>query len=106
MEEFFGEKIEVEREETSPRPRRFIWHGMVHDVVEVLNERVDAGFGVLPRRSRKWYTRRHRRYYVVRDAQGDVFEIYLDYSNRQKKSWWLVRKSDRKGVDNGRNVST
>ena len=96
MEEFFGEQIEVEKEETSPRPLRFTWRGKVHDVVEVLNERVDAGFGGLPRRSRKWYTRRHRRYYVVRDSQGDCFEIYLDYSNRQKLSWWLVRRFDKK----------
>ena len=101
MEEFFGEQIEVEKSEASPRPRRFIWRGEVHDVVEVLNERVDAGFGALPRRSRKWYTRRHRRYYVVRDSQGDVFEIYLDYSNRQKQSWWLVRRSDSKSVEQG-----
>ncbi|MCJ7663543.1 MAG: DUF6504 family protein [Desulfobacterales bacterium] len=96
MEEFFGEQIEVEKSETSPQPLRFQWHGEVHDVVEVLDERVDTGFSGLPRRSRKWYTRRHRRYYVVRDAKGDVFEIYFDYSNRQKQSWWLVRKSDKK----------
>jgi hypothetical protein len=106
MEEFFGEQIEVEKEEASPRPLRFTWRGEVYDVVEVLNERVDAGFGALPRRSRKWYTRRHRRYYVVKDAKGDVFEIYLDYSNRQKLSWWLVRRFDRGGVEAGRNVAT
>jgi len=40
MEEFFGEQIEVEKEETSPRPWRFTWRGEVHDVAEVLNERV------------------------------------------------------------------
>jgi hypothetical protein len=106
MEEFFGEQIEVEKGETSPRPWRFTWRGEVHDVVEVLDERVDAGFGALPRRSRKWYTRRHRRYYVVKDAKGGVFEIYLDYSNRQKQSWWLVRRLGREDAENGRNVAT
>jgi hypothetical protein len=106
MEEFFGEQIEVEKEKASPRPRRFTWRGEVHEVVEVLNECVDAGFGGLPRRSRKWYTRRHRRYYVVRDFKGDVFEIYLDYSNRQKLSWWLVRRFDRKGLEAGRSIAT
>ena len=95
MEEFFGAQIEVEKEETSPRPLRFKWRGEVHDVVEVLHEGVDIGFGGLPRRSRKWYTRRHRRYYVVRDSKGDVFEIYLDYSDRRRLSWWLVRRFDR-----------
>jgi hypothetical protein len=106
MEEFFGEQIEVEKEEASPRPLRFTWRGEAHDVVEVLNERVDAGFGGLPRRSRKWYTRRHRRYYVVRDSQGGCFEIYLDYSNRQKLSWWLVRRLDRNDAEVERNVAT
>jgi len=45
VEEFIGESIEVEKEETSPRPVRFKWRGAVHDVVEVLDERVDTGYG-------------------------------------------------------------
>jgi hypothetical protein len=106
MEEFFGEQIEAEKEEQSPRPLRFTWRGEIHDVMEVLDERVDTGFGGLPRRSRKWYTRRHRRYYVVRDATGDVFEIYLDYSNRQKQSWWLVRRFDKRSTEDERDVAT
>ena len=55
------------------------------------------GFGGLPPRSRKWYTRRHRRYFIVKDTKGDVFEIYLDYSNRSKQSWWLVTRFDKEG---------
>jgi Domain of unknown function (DUF6504) len=108
MEEFFGEQIVVEKEKSFPRPRRFTWRGEVHDVAEVLNERVDAGFGGLPRRSRKWYTRRHRRYFIVRDKKGDLFEMYLDYSNRQKLSWWLVRRFNKQDGEedkvNGRRV--
>jgi hypothetical protein len=92
MEEFVGEQIEVERSEESPRPVRFNWRGAVHEVVEVLQDRVDTGFGGLPRGSRKWYTRRHRRYYVVRDSQGDLFEMYLDYANRNNPTWWLVKR--------------
>ena len=96
MEKFFGEQIEVEKAETSPQPVRFTWHGEIHDVVEVLGERVDTGYGGLPLRSRKWYTRRHRRYFVVKDTKGDVFEIYLDYSNRSRQSWWLVTRFNKK----------
>ena len=96
MEEFFGESIEVEKAETSPRPVRFKWRGAVHDVVEVLDERVDIGYGGLPPRSQKWRTRRHRRYYVVRDSQGDVFKMYLDYANRKKPTWWLAEKWEEK----------
>ena len=40
MEEFFGEQIEEEKEDQSPRPLHFTWRGEAHDVVEVLNERV------------------------------------------------------------------
>jgi hypothetical protein len=97
MEKFFGEQIEVEKAEASPQPLRFTWHGEVHEVAEVLQERVDTGYGGLPPRSRKWYTRRHRRYFMVKDTQGDVFEIYLDYSNRSRQSWWLVTRFDKKG---------
>jgi len=92
MGEFIGEQIEVEKAETSPRPVRFCWRGGHHEVVEVLDEWVDIGFGDAPPRSRKWYNRRHRRYYVVRDAEGCVFKIYLDYANRRKPTWWLVER--------------
>ncbi len=92
MDEFLGEKIEVEQAPTSPRPVRFKWRGRTHEVVEVLGQHVDIGFGDHPPRSRRWYTRRHRRHYTVRDAEGAVFEMYLDYANRRKRTWWLVKR--------------
>ena len=92
VEQFIGERIEVEQAADSPRPVRFVWRGQTHEVVEVLIRRVDAGFGDHPAASRKWYTRRHRRYYWVRDQDGHVYEIYLDYSNKQRTTWWLVRR--------------
>jgi len=55
-------------------------------------EWVDKGFGGIPSGSRRWYNRRHRRHYVVKDADGQTFEIYLDYANRQKRTWWLLYK--------------
>jgi hypothetical protein len=82
MEEFIAERIEVEKAETSPRPVRFCWRGEEHEVFG----------GGAPARSRKWYNRRHRRYYVVRDGEGSVFEMYLDYADRRKPTWWLVAK--------------
>ncbi len=92
MAEFLGEKIEVERDPKFPRPVSFKWRDEVHVVAEVLEEWVDTGFGTAPERSRKWFTRRHRRYFIVRDSAGDVFEIYLDYANRSNQTWWLVKK--------------
>lgn len=93
MDEFIDEQIQVEQAENSPRPVSFTWRGQVHEVAEILRRGVDAGFGDLPPRSRKWYTRRHRRYYVVRDTAGGVFEMYLDYSDREHKSWWLLKRA-------------
>ena len=92
MEEFINERIEVEKAETSPRPISFCWRGSQHEVAEVLSEWVDIGYGDAPPRSRKWYNRRHRRHYVVKDAQRAVFEIYLDYADRRKPAWWLARR--------------
>jgi hypothetical protein len=93
MDELIGEEIEVRQSPTRPRPVRFVWRGRVHEVAEVLSVRVDTGFGQLPAGSRRWYTRRHRRYYTVRDAAGEVFQMYLDYSNRARKVWWLVKRT-------------
>jgi len=101
MERFFGERIEVKRDEMSPDPVSFKWRGEVYEVREILDVRVDIGFGGLPPRSRKWYTRRHRRYYVVRDSEGDVFEIYLDYADRDKQTWWLVKRWEEKKGSKG-----
>jgi hypothetical protein len=92
MEELLAEGIEVRQAGTSPRPVRFTWRGKVHDIVEVLQMRVDTGFGDMPPRSRRWYTRRHRRYYVVKDSDSDTFEIYLDYANRRQRTWWLAKR--------------
>lgn len=91
MAQFIGEQIEVEQAEMSPRPVRFTWRGKVHEVADVLSRHVDVGFGGLPPRSRKWYTRRRRRYYTVKDTGGDVFQIYLDYADKRKRTWWLAR---------------
>ena len=92
MPEFIGEKIEVEKEAASPRPMRFKWRGQTHEIVEILDEHVDIGHGVLPVSSHKWYNRHHRRYYVVKDSSGGVFEIYLDYANRKNPTWWLAER--------------
>jgi hypothetical protein len=91
-QEFIGERLDVEQEAAAPAPRCFTWRGQVHQVAAVLHQWVDAGFGPgHPGRSRRWYTRRHRRYFVVRDDAGDLFELYLDYADRSHRSWWLVR---------------
>lgn len=92
MPRFLGEQIEVETERGSPRPVRFAWKDEMHIVTKVLSEWVDTGYGLLPRTSRTWYNRRHRRYFRVSDSDGRLFEIYLDYADRRHPTWWLVRE--------------
>lgn len=92
MPEFIDERIEVETAEAFPRPVRFVWRGKTHDVTEILSEHVDTGYGQLGPRSRKWFTRRHRRYFVVRDSEDAIFRMYNEYSDRRRKTWWLVEK--------------
>ncbi len=70
----------------------FRWRGEVHEVAEILKEWVDVGYGKLPRQSRRWYTRRHRRYFIVKDAEGASFELYLDYRNRSRQTWFLTKR--------------
>ncbi len=91
MSRHIGLPVRVQTDEGG-QPVRFTWRGERHEVVEVVRQRVDATFGDLPPRSRKWFTRRHRRCYVVKDDRGDVYEMYLDYSNRKEVTWRLVRK--------------
>jgi hypothetical protein len=90
--EFIGENIEVDTVPSSPRPRSFRWRGEIHIVAEVIDERVDTGYGSLPVHSRTWYNRRHRRYFDVKDTNGEIFEMYMDYAHRRHPSWWLVKK--------------
>jgi len=90
--EFIGETIDVEHAPASPRPVRFVLKGQTHTVAQVLAERVDTGHGDAPPRSRRWFTRRHRRYFVVRDDEGGLFEMYLDYSDKQHLKWFMTRR--------------
>ncbi len=90
MPAFIGETVEVEHDAASPRPIRFTLHGQEHQVVEVMHEWIDTGHGGIPPRSRTWYNRHHRRYYVVRTLGGDVFTMYLDYAGRKHPTWRLV----------------
>jgi len=94
MDKFIGEKIDVEQAADAPRPVRFTWRGETHEITDVLSERVDTGFGALGRCSRRWSTRRHRRYFVVRDTAGDCFEMYLDYADRRRYTRFLVKRLD------------
>jgi ribose 1,5-bisphosphokinase PhnN len=92
MTELLSEQIEVKRAENRPLPLSFKWHEQEYIVETVMKEWVDAGFGLTPPGSRRWYNRRHRRYFIVKCTDGEVFEMFQDYSQKSKITWWLVKK--------------
>ena len=92
MNEFISERIEVEQSAKGPEPVRFRWRDEEHEIEQVMSVRVDTGHGLTPPKSRKWYTRRHRRYYIVRDTEGQLFEMYLDYGDKKNPTWILSRR--------------
>ncbi len=97
MEKFLTEKIEVEQSASSPHPVSFTWRGEVYTVAEVVEEWVDTGFGTANERSRVWFNRRHRRWFVVRTTADELFEMYKDYADNRKFTWWLTKKLERHG---------
>ncbi len=94
MVEFVSERIQVERSEGSPTPVSFVWRGETYFVTALLREWVDVGYGRLPPRSRTWYNRHHRRYYVVLTSSGDTFKLCFDYADKRDRSWWLISKGE------------
>jgi hypothetical protein len=92
MDEFIAEPVEVEQAPGLPQPARFLWRREKHEVAKIVSEWVDLGHGQLPETARRWYTRHHRRYYVVEDTAGVRYELYLDYANRKRPAWILTRK--------------
>jgi hypothetical protein len=89
---FVGQAITVETAANAPTPLALTWRGQRYVIARVLDEWVDTGYGPgHPARSRRWYTRHHRRHFTVQTAAGDVFEMYLDYADRSHRVWWLSR---------------
>ena len=92
---FFGQVIEVERDDESRAPVAFAFKGERHEVAEVLTYWQDHGFPNDGRKHR-WIQRRHRNYYRVRTAEGRVFEIYFDrgvnVENPKYLRWYVTKE--------------
>jgi len=88
--EFIGEPITITLDESRPGkpPASFEWRKQTHLIEAVEATWVDAGWGPLRSRSKRWWQRRHRTYYQV-TARGQLFEIYHD---RGLDSWTLYRR--------------
>lgn len=88
--EFIDEPITVSLDEAKPGkpPASFTWRSDTYQIENVEAVWVDAGWGPLRSRSKRWWQRRHRTYYQV-TARGEMFEIYHD---RGLDSWTLYRR--------------
>jgi hypothetical protein len=89
--EFYSQEIQVVRTEKPGLPSAFTWQGKQYQIREIWGEWPDYGFGSLKRG--RWWQRRHRTFFRVVTEGGEVFEIYLDRSEKKKK-WFLYKRLD------------
>lgn len=98
--EFIGKPIEVElSEEAPPAPVAFRLGRQRHEVAEVLSRWEDQGYGQRIRGHIDRLGQGQRVYYRVRTAEGEVFELYVDWSparrkgaKRSEKSQWFAHR--------------
>jgi hypothetical protein len=84
-------EIEVEAAEDAPRqPAAFKVGGRRYVVAEVLSTWEDEA----PRSARDWRQRPHRTFYRLRTEEGDLFDIYFDWSEsrRHHRDRWVLHR--------------
>lgn len=87
MDKFISEKIEVNFDRKPGPPTSFVWRERKYIIQEVVDHRLHLDF------SRRWWQRRHRDYYQVKTAEGDLFEIY--FNRGPGKRYWVLYKTIR-----------
>ena len=89
--QFVDEPIAVEYDGTRFGPRSLTWRSRGFQVEEILKTWQDFHTPGYAAHARGWLHRRHRNYYVVRVAGGDVLEVYLDRAGGQR-TWVLLKR--------------
>ncbi len=98
--DFLGREIEVRlSEDEAAAPLAFRLGSREYKIAEQLTTWEDRGFGNL-QRGRDWRQQQQRRYYRVRTEEGEVYELYADWSpvRRRRKGrahgarWYLHRR--------------
>ncbi len=98
--EFVGREVEVRLSDDDPAvPLAFRLGARDYKVAEQLASWQDHTFGDL-QRGRDWRQQQQRRYYRVRTEEGEVYELYADWSpaRRRRKGrahgarWYLHRR--------------
>lgn len=98
--DFVGREVEVTlSEDEAPVPVAFRLGSRQYKVVEQIATWQEGAFAGL-RPGRDWRQQQERRYYRVRTEEGEVYELYADWSprRRQRKGgahtvrWYLHRR--------------
>ncbi len=98
--DFVDREIEVQlSEDEAPMPLAFRLGPREYKIVEQLATWEDHAFAAL-QRGRDWRQQQQRRYYRVRTGEGEVCELYADWSpgRRRRKGeaqgtrWYLHRR--------------
>lgn len=90
MRRFIGQRVRVETGEQGQEPLAVFYQTRRWDVAEVERVWFDTGHGATPERAQTWRTRRHRKNFVVRTADGRRLTLYLDYARPDEPVWQLV----------------
>ena len=97
--EFLGREIKVKVAGVVKVPVSFRLGEQEYIIEEILETWADHSFGSLPPQRQRWWLRKHRNYYRIRTAEGEVFEIYHDRgtssrwpTTRRVEVNWFARK--------------
>lgn len=91
MTKFIDEKIEVRYDKKKCIPISFTWKEKEYIIKEIIRMCQDWGFPSSAPSRKNWRMRRHRNYYLVRTESDEIYEIYLDRSEK-KRTWILYMK--------------
>lgn len=98
--DFVGREVEVTlSEDETPVPSAFRLGSREYKVAEQIAT-WDEGAFAGPRRGRDWRQSQERRYYRLRTEEGEVYELYADWSPRRRRRkggeqtvrWYLHRR--------------
>lgn len=98
--DFVGREVEVTlSEDEAPVPLAFRLGSQEYKVAEHIASWQGGAFAG-PRRGRDWRQQQERRYYRVRTEEGEVYELYAEWSPRRRRRregsggtrWYLHRR--------------
>ena len=94
--QFISKEIEVTVSGEVKSPTSFRLGDREYVIAEITEAWPDYGFGKSLSGRKRWWQRRHRNYYRVKTAEGELFEIYHDrgtsLEQAQHGKWFLTRQ--------------